>query len=221
MKTNYKIDAGDLSLIRPLAYCRESVMTEFAKSANLPIINENCPSCFEEPKERARIKKLLSREETLFPNFFDNIKRSILPLMHDDATAILRAYTEEALAKSRKGKKVKKRPNGSDSRNSKKNKADNPMEDDENEEKKMDPMPQPMESDDAKSSTFLANASKDRAGTPQSRSLSTGRIHAKKIGGSRRPDGSSMYTEWWQRHHPVPRANGINNNTRSQFLQFF
>ena len=69
MKANYKIDAGDLSVIRPLAYCRESVMTEFAKSANLPIINENCPSCFEEPKERARIKKLLSREETLFPNF--------------------------------------------------------------------------------------------------------------------------------------------------------
>ena len=69
MKANYKMDAGDLSIILPLAYCRESVMTEFAKSANLPIINENCPSCFEEPKERARIKKLLSREETLFPNF--------------------------------------------------------------------------------------------------------------------------------------------------------
>ena len=70
MKANCKIDAGDLSVIRSLAYCRESVMTEFAKSANLPVINENCPACFEEPKERARIKKLLSREETLFPNFF-------------------------------------------------------------------------------------------------------------------------------------------------------
>ncbi len=65
-------------------------------------MNENCPACFEEPKERARIKKLLSKEETLYPNFYDNIKRSLLPLMHDDATAILRSYTEEALDKSRK-----------------------------------------------------------------------------------------------------------------------
>lgn len=109
MKANYKINAGDLSVIRPLAYCRESLMTDFARSANIPIINENCPACFEEPKERARIKKLLSREETLYPNFYDNIKRSILPLMHDDSTAIMRSYTEEALAKSRKENHVKKR----------------------------------------------------------------------------------------------------------------
>jgi tRNA(Ile)-lysidine synthase TilS/MesJ len=102
MKANYKINAGDLSVIRPLAYCRESMMTEFARSANMPIINENCPACFEEPKERARMKKLLAKEETLYPNFYDNIKRAMLPLMHDDATAILRSYTEEALAKSRK-----------------------------------------------------------------------------------------------------------------------
>mmetsp|Transcript_17781 Transcript_17781/g.40627 ORF Transcript_17781/g.40627 Transcript_17781/m.40627 type:complete len:128 (+) Transcript_17781:551-934(+) len=32
----------------------------------------------------------------------------MLPLMHDDATAIMRSYTEEAIAKSRKG--VKKKP---------------------------------------------------------------------------------------------------------------
>jgi hypothetical protein len=160
MKAHYRVNAGDLSVIRPLAYCRESVMTEFAKSANLPVINENCPACFEEPKERARIKKLLSREETLFPNFFDNIKRSILPLMHDDTTPILRAYTKEALAKSWKENKVKKRPNGSDSSNSKKVKAE-PMEDGENDEKRIDSIPPPMESDDAKSSTFLADASEE------------------------------------------------------------
>ena len=109
MKANYKINAGDLSVIRPLVYCRESLMTEFAKSAKLPIINENCPACFEEPKERARVKKLLSREETLYPNFYDNIKRCLLPLMHDDCTAILRSYTEEALAKSRKEQNGKKK----------------------------------------------------------------------------------------------------------------
>lgn len=54
MKAKYEINAGDLSVIRPLCYCRESLMTEFAKQNNLPVINENCPACFEEPKERAR-----------------------------------------------------------------------------------------------------------------------------------------------------------------------
>jgi len=34
---------------------------EFAKQAGLPIINENCPACFEEPKERHRVKKMLAR----------------------------------------------------------------------------------------------------------------------------------------------------------------
>jgi len=102
MKANYEINAGDCRVIRPLVYCRESLMTEFAKSANLPIINENCPACFEEPKERARIKKLLSREETLYPNLYDHIRRALIPVMHDDSTSIMRSYLEETIAKSRK-----------------------------------------------------------------------------------------------------------------------
>lgn len=101
MKANYQIEAGGISVIRPMVYCRESLMSEFAKSANLPVINENCPACFEEPKERARVKKLLSREELNYPNFYDNIRRSLMPLMHEDSESILRAVTEEALAKSR------------------------------------------------------------------------------------------------------------------------
>lgn len=108
MKAHYKINAGDISVIRPMVYCRESLMTDFAKAANLPVINENCPACFEEPKERARVKKLLSREETLFPHFYDNIRRSLIPLMHDDSTAILRAYLEETVAKGRKENYIKK-----------------------------------------------------------------------------------------------------------------
>merc|ERR1712100_64324 len=75
----------------------------------MPIINENCPACFEEPKERARIKKMLSREETLFPNFYDNIKRSLIPLMHDDSTAIMRCYTEEVVSRTCKVKDRKNR----------------------------------------------------------------------------------------------------------------
>jgi len=107
---NYKINAGDMSVIRPLVYCRESLTADFAKK-NLQgiVVNENCPACFEEPKERARIKKLLSKEEALYPNFYDNIKRSLLPLMHDESTALLRSYTEEALAKSRKDDRKKGR----------------------------------------------------------------------------------------------------------------
>lgn len=93
-------------------------MTDFAKSNHLPVVNENCPACFEEPKERARIKKLLSREETLYPNIHDKIRRALIPIMHDDMTSILKSYTEEALAKSRKdsgpGKKNKKRKQQND-----------------------------------------------------------------------------------------------------------
>ena len=58
------------------------------------------------------MKKLLSREETLYPNIHDNIRRSLIPIMHDDMSGILKCYTEEAVAKSRKepgpGKKNKK-----------------------------------------------------------------------------------------------------------------
>jgi hypothetical protein len=85
-----------------MVYCRESLMTDFSKSTGLPVINENCPACFEEPKERARVKKLLSREELSHPNFYDNIRRSLLPLMHGDMEAILHRYTEDVVTKVRK-----------------------------------------------------------------------------------------------------------------------
>jgi hypothetical protein len=59
------------------------------------------------------MKKLLSREETLYPNIHDKIRRALIPIMHDDMSSILKSYTEEALARSRKeqgpGKKNKKR----------------------------------------------------------------------------------------------------------------
>ena len=91
-------------------------MTEFAKANNLPVINENCPACFEEPKERARVKKLLSREETLYPNLYDHVRRALIPVMHDDSTSIMRSYTETTLAKSRKvpPKQKKKSPQRQD-----------------------------------------------------------------------------------------------------------
>ena len=102
MKAHYKIDAGDISVIRPMVFCRENLMTEFSKDSNLPVINENCLVCFEEPKERARITKLISREEALCANIYDNLRRSLLPLMHEDISNILKNYTEETISKSRK-----------------------------------------------------------------------------------------------------------------------
>ena len=63
MKANYTIDKEDIKVIRPLAYVRESATKEFAMRAKLPVISENCPACFEVPKERKRVKKLLAEEE--------------------------------------------------------------------------------------------------------------------------------------------------------------
>ncbi|CAM9676167.1 unnamed protein product, partial [Phaeothamnion confervicola] len=84
MKAHYTADAGDVRIIRPLAYARESATKAFARAARLPVVNENCPACFEQPKERHRVKKLLSREESLFPYLFGNLRRSLVPLMADE-----------------------------------------------------------------------------------------------------------------------------------------
>ena len=84
MKANYAIEAGDVRVIRPLVYCREKMTRDFSLSAQFPVINENCPACFEQPKERARVKKLLAQEESMVPALFNNMKKALVPLMHDD-----------------------------------------------------------------------------------------------------------------------------------------
>lgn len=50
MKANYTVTEGDLRVIRPLVYIREKSLRDFAESNTLPIIAENCPACFEQPK---------------------------------------------------------------------------------------------------------------------------------------------------------------------------
>ncbi len=47
---------------------------------DLPVINENCPACFEEPKERARTKTLLASQEHIHPNLFSNLLKYIFIL---------------------------------------------------------------------------------------------------------------------------------------------
>lgn len=95
MKANYLIDAGDIRVIRPLIYVRENQTRDFSVSANLPIINENCPACFEQPKERARIKKLLSQEEVIIPGLFYNLKRGLTPLMHSRTYEVMAEISKE------------------------------------------------------------------------------------------------------------------------------
>lgn len=55
MKSHYCIDKGDVRVIRPLCYVREASTRDFSQSSSFPIINENCPACFEEPKVVTRL----------------------------------------------------------------------------------------------------------------------------------------------------------------------
>lgn len=85
MKAKYWNEQKDVEVLRPLAYTREHELKKFAYEARLPVINENCPACFEEPKERHRVKKMLAQEESLYPEMYNSLRRALLPLM-DDAT---------------------------------------------------------------------------------------------------------------------------------------
>jgi tRNA(Ile)-lysidine synthase TilS/MesJ len=83
MKANYEGERG-VRVIRPLCYARESDTRDFAKENMLPVINENCPACFEQPKERHRVKKMLAKEESLFPEMYNKVRRAIMPLMDEN-----------------------------------------------------------------------------------------------------------------------------------------
>ena len=115
MKANYKVGdgaGGELSVIRPLVYVRENVLRDYALKANLPIINENCPACFEEPKERARVKKLLSKEENLAPSLFDSIKKALIPLMDKDMGDRCREFGDEVVERGRREGEMRKGKDG-------------------------------------------------------------------------------------------------------------
>ena len=80
MKANYTVREGDLRVIRPLVYVRETETRNFAESNKLPVIPENCPACFSEPKERNRMKQLLAQQEILHPHLFHSLKKAMKPL---------------------------------------------------------------------------------------------------------------------------------------------
>ena len=81
MKANYFVTEKDLRVIRPLIYVREKMTDEFAKQAKLPIIRDNCPACFAAPKERHRIKLLLSNEEFQNNHLFASMLQCMKPLI--------------------------------------------------------------------------------------------------------------------------------------------
>lgn len=81
MKAHYAINERDLRVIRPFVYVREKMLRQFAESKKLPVISENCPACFEAPKERHRTKQLLAQQEILFPHLFASLRSALRPLI--------------------------------------------------------------------------------------------------------------------------------------------
>ncbi len=84
MKAHYRIEAGDLRVIRPLVYVRERQARDYAERAALPVIRDNCPACFHTPTQRAHMKNLLAREEVANPRLFKTLLAAITPLLSID-----------------------------------------------------------------------------------------------------------------------------------------
>ncbi|MCP4992230.1 MAG: tRNA 2-thiocytidine biosynthesis protein TtcA [Gammaproteobacteria bacterium] len=83
MKAHYTNDAGDIRIIRPLAYARERQTAEYAASSNLPIIPDSCPACFSAPNQRVRMKQLLAVEERENKQLFASLLHAMKPLMDE------------------------------------------------------------------------------------------------------------------------------------------
>jgi tRNA 2-thiocytidine biosynthesis protein TtcA len=83
MKAHYVNDAGDIRIIRPLVYCRETQTGAFAAEAGLPVIQDSCPACFTAPTQRAYMKQLLAREERHNRHLFANMLHAMKPLMDE------------------------------------------------------------------------------------------------------------------------------------------
>lgn len=84
MQAHYRINAGDLRVIRPFALVRERQLADFAERAGLPVIPDSCPACFGAPTEREHVKALLAAEEGRVPRLFGNLEHTLRPLMAPD-----------------------------------------------------------------------------------------------------------------------------------------
>ena len=87
MKCNYFDNTGNIRIIRPLIYVREKLCKKYSILYQLPVINENCPACYDEPKQRQNVKMILAKQEQLNPKIFCNLLKTIKPLMEMDNIA--------------------------------------------------------------------------------------------------------------------------------------
>ena len=81
MKAHYRINAGDIRVIRPMVYVRERQCADFAQAAALPVVPDSCPACFRMPTQREHMKTLLAQEERHNPHVFRNLLSTLRPLM--------------------------------------------------------------------------------------------------------------------------------------------
>jgi len=84
IKAHYTVAQEDLRVIRPFTFCRERDLRAFAAKFRMPVIDENCPACFEAPKERVRCKQLLAAQEHQNPQLFKNMKSALMPCLSVD-----------------------------------------------------------------------------------------------------------------------------------------
>jgi len=90
MKANYRIDAGDLRVIRPLVYVRERQLASFAAQAALPVVPDSCPLCFSAPTQRMAMKQLLAQQEKNHPQLFKSLLQAMRPLMKGELEVPIR-----------------------------------------------------------------------------------------------------------------------------------
>ena len=99
MKANYQNDTGDVRIIRPLVYVRERQTAAFAEAANMPVIADSCPACFEMPTQRQRMKELLAGEEANNKELFKSLLTTLKPLMMPE-------YYQPGIEQKARAKKV-------------------------------------------------------------------------------------------------------------------
>jgi tRNA 2-thiocytidine biosynthesis protein TtcA len=83
MKACYVNDAGDVRIVRPLVYTRETQTAAFAAAADLPVVPDSCPACFSAPTQREHMKRLLAGEQRRNPQLFAKLLHAMRPLMGD------------------------------------------------------------------------------------------------------------------------------------------
>lgn len=84
MKAHYLNNDGDVRIIRPLIRVRESQTRDFAVSAGLPVIEDNCPACYAKPQARAETKQLLLEQELKNKHLYANLWTAMQSLIADD-----------------------------------------------------------------------------------------------------------------------------------------